>query len=38
VRTNIDGEIDREPQVHVYWETHAQWFDFADELEKSESD
>lgn len=37
VRTNIDGELDRDPDAHVYWETHAEWFEFLDETKKVES-
>jgi len=32
VRTNIDGNIDVEPSVHVHCESRAQWFRFEDSL------
>lgn len=31
-RSNIEGEIDREPTLHAYWDAHAPWFEFSDEL------
>lgn len=37
VRANFDGAIDREPQAHVFWETHVPWFDVADALPKKSS-
>lgn len=37
VRPNIDGEIDREPSAHVFWESHAAWFGFEDNLVRKES-
>jgi hypothetical protein len=30
----FDGPIDRAPQVHAYWDTHVEWFPFADDLPK----
>ena len=32
VRSNFDGEIDIEPQVHASWETHAGWLDNSDSI------
>ena len=32
VRTNIRGEIDVPPSGHAYWESHAHWFEFNDQL------
>jgi hypothetical protein len=32
VRANIDGEIDREPQAHCYFDSHVDWVEFADHL------
>lgn len=32
VRTNIQGDIDVSPSGHAYWESHAAWFDFEDDL------
>lgn len=37
VRANFDGAIDREPQAHVFWETHVPWFDVADGLPRKTS-
>ncbi len=34
VRSNIDGNIDLEPQAHVYYDTHVSWFDVEDDLGK----
>ncbi|MEP5569748.1 MAG: GFA family protein [Halioglobus sp.] len=34
VRTNIDGDIDREPTGHVFWDTHVEWLKFEDDLPK----
>lgn len=25
MRSNFDDPLDREPQVHVYYDTHARW-------------
>jgi hypothetical protein len=33
-RTSFDGAIDREPQAHVFWETHVPWFEVHDALPK----
>ena len=33
-RANIDGDIDREPALHAYWESHASWFEFSDSLSR----
>ena len=38
VRTNIEGELDREPEVHAYWESHARWFSFDDDLARPVKD
>lgn len=38
VRSNIDGDIDRAPQGHVYWDSHAPWFAFDDALPRSMPD
>jgi hypothetical protein len=32
VRAAFDGEIDREPQVHVYWDEHIPWATLGDDL------
>lgn len=32
VRANIDGEIDRAPQVHCYFDRHVDWVELADTL------
>ncbi|MEE8527959.1 MAG: GFA family protein [Gammaproteobacteria bacterium] len=34
VRSNIVGNIDPEPQAHVYYDTHVSWFDVEDNLGK----
>ncbi len=31
-RANIAGDIDREPALHAYWDSHATWFEFSDTL------
>ena len=31
VRSNFDGPVDREPQMHVYFDTHALWLPLADD-------
>lgn len=31
VRSNFDGPVDREPQVHVNWETHVDWLAYGDD-------
>ena len=31
VRSNFDTALDREPQVHVYYDTHAAWLPTADD-------
>ena len=35
VRANFDGEIDRAPESHAYFDTHVGWFQFNDDLERS---
>ncbi len=32
VRSNIEGDIDVQPAAHVYWASHAPWFEFEDSL------
>lgn len=32
VRANFEGPIDREPQAHVFWDSHVEWVDLADAL------
>ena len=32
VRASFDGELDREPSAHVFWDTHVTWIDLADSL------
>ncbi len=32
VRANIAGDIDVAPSAHAYWASHADWFDFEDNL------
>ncbi len=34
IRAAFDGEIDREPQVHVYWDEHVTWATLGDRLPK----
>ncbi|HVS14806.1 MAG TPA: GFA family protein [Thermoanaerobaculia bacterium] len=29
---HFDTPIDRQPQLHVFWNTHAPWFPFQDDL------
>ena len=36
-RTLIAGPLDREPSVHVFYETHVPWLDVRDELPKKTS-
>ena len=31
-RANFDGPVDREPQMHVFWDTHVDWVQLADGL------
>ena len=31
VRSNFDGPVDREPQVHVYFDSHAPWLALGDD-------
>jgi len=31
VRSNFDGPVDREPQVHVHYDTHASWLRIGDD-------
>lgn len=31
VRTAFDGPVDREPQVHVNWDTHVPWLAYGDD-------
>ena len=33
-RANFTDAIDREPQAHVYFDTHAKWFAVTDDLPK----
>ena len=37
VRANFIDNLDREPQAHVYYDTHVQWFDVKDTLPKKNS-
>lgn len=30
-RANFDGPVDREPQLHVFWDTHVDWVRLADD-------
>jgi hypothetical protein len=30
-RANFDGPVDREPQAHVFWDTHVDWVRLADD-------
>lgn len=32
VRSNLEGEIDREPSGHAYWESRVSWLQPADDL------
>lgn len=34
VRANFDGDLDREPSAHVFWDTHASWIEAAESLPK----
>lgn len=31
VRSNFDGPVDREPQLHVYYDSHAPWLVLGDD-------
>ncbi len=31
-RGNFDGELDREPAAHVFWDSHVSWFEPGDVL------
>lgn len=31
VRSNFDGPVDREPAVHVYYDSHASWLQLAED-------
>lgn len=31
VRSNFDGALDREPQVHVYYDSHAPWLQIGED-------
>jgi hypothetical protein len=33
-RANFDGEVDREPRVHGFYDTHVSWFTVNDALPK----
>ena len=33
-RANFGSELDREPQVHSFYDTHVDWFEFNDALPK----
>ena len=35
-RCNIEGDIDREPAAHVFWEGHVDWLVVGDDLPKIE--
>jgi hypothetical protein len=30
-RASFDGPVDREPQAHVFWDTHVDWVHIADD-------
>jgi hypothetical protein len=32
VRANFEGDLDREPSAHVYWDTHVRWVELGDAL------
>ena len=34
VLANVDGPVDRAPQAHVYYDTHVDWVQLADDLPK----
>lgn len=36
-RANLDGEIDREPQAHVFYESHVPWVKLGDDLPRKPS-
>ena len=33
-RANVDGPLDRAPQMHGYYDTHVDWFSVNDDLPK----
>lgn len=37
VRTGFDGDIDREPDAHVHFESHVAWFPITDDLPRKTS-
>jgi hypothetical protein len=37
VRANFTTSLDREPQVHAFYETHVSWFAVNDKLPKEPS-
>jgi hypothetical protein len=37
VRANFESELDREPQAHVFFDTHVPWLDINDTLPKRPS-
>ncbi len=37
VRANIVGDIDRQPAVHAYFDTHVSWLSFNDELPRRDA-
>lgn len=36
VRANFEGPVDREPQAHVFWDTHVDWVSLADTLPRKD--
>jgi len=34
----MDGKIDREPELHVFFDDHVDWFSFPDDLAKLDGD
>ena len=35
---NVHGNIDRRPEVHVFFDSHVDWFSFSDDLLQLDSD
>lgn len=36
VRSNLEGEIDREPSGHAYWDSHVEWLELGDTLPRGD--
>jgi hypothetical protein len=35
---NVQGSVDPKPQVHVFFDSHVDWFSFGDDLARLDSD